>query len=77
MVLNTLKLNTLNSIKSFLIGRSQTVVLDGEFSNAVPVTSGIAQWSALGPRLFLLYINDLPDNIQSQFWLFADDTAVY
>ena len=69
--------NTLNWIQSFLIGRTQTVVLDGESSNEVPVTSGVPQGSVLGPLLFLLYINDLPENIQSQVRLFADDTAIY
>ena len=60
-----------------LIGRSQTVVLDGESSDEVPVTSCVPQGSVLGLLLFLLYINDLPENIQSQVRLFADDTAVY
>ena len=69
--------NTLNWTRSFLIGHTQTVVLDGESSEEVKVTSGVPQGSVLGPLLFLLYINDLPENIQSQVRLFADDTAVY
>ena len=70
---------TLRWIESFLIGRSQTVVLKGNNSDELPVSSGVPQGSVLGPILFLLYtcINDLPDSLQSQVRLFADDTAVY
>ena len=56
--------------------RSQTVVL-GEVSELVPVTSGVPQVSALGPILFLVYMNDLLDELSSQVRLFADDTVVY
>ncbi|MES9880859.1 MAG: reverse transcriptase family protein [Sedimenticola sp.] len=69
--------NTLNWIRAFLNGRSQKVVIEGEESGSVPVTSGVPQGSVLGPILFVIYINDLPDHIISQVRLFADDTAVY
>ena len=64
-------------IRGFLGNRSQSVVLDGEESDSVPVTSGVPQGSVLGPILFFIYINDLPDLITSNVRLFADDTAVY
>lgn len=68
----------LNWTQSFLLGRSQTVVLDGGVSTEVPVTSGVPQGSVLGPLLFLVYINQLPESIsKSQVRLFADDTAVF
>ena len=72
-----IKGNTLKWIQSSPTGRTQIVVLDGEFSNEVPVTSGVPQGSVLSPLLFLLHKNDLPENIQSHVRLFADDMAVY
>ena len=69
--------NNLSWIKAFLLGRSQCVALEGEKSSEIPVTSGVPQGSDIGPILFLLYINDLPENINSQITLFADDTVVY
>ena len=60
-------------ISSWLSSRSQQVVLDGQ----VPVLSGVPQGSVLGPVLFLVFINDLPDNIRSSVRLFADDCVLY
>ena len=69
--------HVLGWIRAYLGSRSQQVVIDGEESESVPVTSGVPQGSVLGPILFLVYINDLPDEVRSQVRLFADDTALY
>ena len=59
-------------IRGFLSGRTQEVVVEGQHSDRVPVTSGVLQGSVLGPCLFLHYINDLPEGIGSTVRLFAD-----
>ena len=64
-------------VKAFLTDRSQRVLIEGEASSEVHVTSGVPQGSVLGPCLFLFYINDIPDNITSTVRLFADDTIMY
>ena len=65
-------------ILNFLSGRSQRVVLEGASSDSEPVVSGVPQGTVLGPVLFLLYINDLPDvAVHSTARLFADDCIVY
>jgi hypothetical protein len=64
-------------IQGFLSERRQAVVVEGAQSSYVDVRSGVPQGSVLGPCLFLVYINDLPDTLTSLARLFADDTAVY
>ena len=64
-------------IKAFLGHRTQRVVVDGATSSTAPVISGVPQGSVLGPLLFLLYINDLPDCVSSSVRLFADDCVIY
>ena len=64
--------------KSYLSNRKQYVYLNGESSSIEDIISGVPQGSVLGPLLFLLYINDLP-NISNtlKFFLFADDTHIF
>ena len=64
-------------IEAFLSGREQMVRVNGELSASKPVISGIPQGSVLGPLLFVLYINDLPDTVKSNVLLFADDTKIF
>lgn len=63
-------------VKDFLSNRMQRVVVNGTESSLKPVTSGIPQGSVLGPMLFLVFINDLPKCVESQCYIFADDTKV-
>ena len=64
-------------ISSFLSNRRLQVVLDGKSSQEYPVNAGVPQGSILGPTLFLLYINDLPDDVICDIAIYADDTTVY
>ena len=71
--------NTHKWISSFLTNRSQKVMVDNALSSALPVLSGVPQGSVLGPLLFLIYINDMPDVVSqgSKLKLFADDSLLY
>ena len=60
-----------------LSNRKQRVSVNGALSDTTDVTSGVPQGSVVGPILFLLYINDINENIQSRIRLFADDCIIY
>ena len=53
------------------------MVLDGKSSEEYPVNAGVSQRSILGPTLFLLYINDLPDDTICNIAIYADDATLY
>ena len=61
----------------FLMGHTQKVAVNGRLSSSKSVLSGIPQGSVLGPLLFVIYINDLPDKLCSSTLMFADDTQVF
>lgn len=69
--------NVLSWIESFLSDRTQKVRIFNTISSEANVISGIPQGSVLGPILFLVFINDLPEVVKSSVKLFADDTKIY
>ena len=64
-------------ISSFFSKRSLQDVLDGKSLQKYPVNAGVPQGSILGPTLFLLYINDLPDDVICNIAIYVDDTTLY
>ena len=69
--------NLLRLIKCFLKNRKQRVVLNGQTSSWTNVLAGVPQGSILGPLFFLIYINNLSDDLSSSPKLFADDTSLF
>ena len=66
-----------NILKNYLQNRKQRVILNGQSSSWLDISAGVPQGSVLGPLLFLIYINDLPENLISESKLFADDTSIF
>ena len=69
--------NLLTLMESFLSERYQRVLLNGQSSEWATINAGVPQGSILGPLLFLIYINDLSNGINSDVKLFADDTSIF
>ena len=69
--------NFYNILKNYLHNRKQRVVLNGQSSSWLEINAGVPQGSVLGPLLFLIYINDLSENLISVSKLFADDTSIF
>ena len=67
----------LNSITDFLSFRKQWVVLNRQAPPWASIEAGVSQGSILGPLLFLIYINDLSDDLSTTAKLFADDTSLF
>ena len=64
--------------RSYLQGRKQQVTVLGATSRELPVTSGVPQGSLLGPILFLLFVDDLPNTVKtSRVACYADDTKIF
>jgi hypothetical protein len=61
----------------YLCDRYQRVVVQGQSSSWVKISAGVPQGSVLGPLLFLIYINDLPEILEANVRLFADDTSLF
>ena len=69
--------NCLTFFKSYLSNRRQIVVVDGVKSETRDILAGVPQGSRLGPLLWILYVNDLCKNLESEVLLFADDACLF
>ena len=69
--------NLLTFLENYLTNRKQGVVLNGVMSDILPMFAVVLQGRILGPILFLVYINDLPDDFKCNINLFADDSIIW
>jgi hypothetical protein len=69
--------NILHWFRSYLVDRKQRVVINGDTSDPKHLECGVPQGSVLGPLLFLVYINDITDDLESDCFIFADDTSLF
>ena len=69
--------NLLTWFQNYLSNRQQRVVLHNTNSDWKPISAGVPQGSILGPLLFLIYINDIVNDISSAIRIFADDTCLF
>ena len=74
---NGVSSNLLDTITNFLNSRKQRVALNGQFSSWTSIEAGVHQGSILEPLLFLIYINDLSDDLIKNVKLFTKDTSLF
>ena len=72
-----IEIHIIHWIEKWLTVHKQQVLLNGELSDYVPVSYGVPQGTVLGPLIFLIYINDITENVSSQLKLLADDCLLY
>ena len=68
--------STISWFSSYLENRSVIVNIEKSFSEPTTITCGVPQGSILGPVLFLLYVNDMPQAVSCELLLYADDTCL-
>ena len=66
-----------NLLENYLSDRFQRIILNRQFSSWKPILAGVPQDSILDPLHFLIYNNDLPNELKSNAKLFADDTSLF